>query len=276
MIFTSVNVQPAYGRDTVFITWTVANNYADGDFYVYRSATGVDKSDDWEILNEDTPVQNASFYTDTTFYDKHDFRKWYYRILCVKGANEYDSPIIGMYFEALNKTEYGLLYTMRRREYLRMRQGNGVRVFHCIPTTYGDKAPAYDPVTEKNMAACSINSKYEDPFKTCFQTWSEVANAGPQVLDQLPDGGGFNESQKFSLRLLAFPEPEVGHIIVFPDSDRRFILDGNIQPYLFKGFLPVAYDVEASFLSKSDPRYAFEMPTPLSDPDYPVAFNRAL
>lgn len=253
--------------------------YEDSEFYIYRSPTGIATTSDWTLLNEE-PVVGVNFWTDTTFYDKHDFRKWYYRMLCVRGAEEHDSPIIGMYFEALNKTEYGLLYTIRRREYLRMRQGNGVRVFHCIPTTTGARATSYDLALGKNTDQCgnapALGSNFDQAFRTCFQTWAEIQSVGPQQLDQLGDGGGFNEVQKFELRLLAFPQPEAGHIIVLPDSDQRFIIDGNIQPYLFKGFMPVAYDVQCALLSKSDIRHKLDMPSPLPDPDYPVVFNRAL
>jgi hypothetical protein len=185
-----------------------------------------------------------------------------------------------MYFEALNKTEYGMLYTMRRREYLRMRQGNGVKVFHCIPTISGPKAGTYDALLGKNLVQCandeSLGTQYDQAYRTCFQTWAEIIEAGPQQLDQLADGAGFNETQKFKIRLLAFPQPEPGHVIVLPASDQRFIIDGSIQPFLFKGFLPVAYEAEASYLSKSDPRHRLEMPALLPDPSYPVSFTRAL
>jgi hypothetical protein len=279
VIFSSFNIQPSYGRESVFLTWTIPG-YEDGDIYVYRSPTGIPVADDWELLNENDPVQDVNFYADSTFYDKHDFRKWYYRLLLVHDDQEHDSPIVGMFFEALNKTEYGLLYTMRRREFLRMRQGNGVRVFHCIPSTTGPKAEAYNSISGKNMAQCdnddSLGTLFDQGFRTCFQTWAEISQAGPQQLEQLQDGAGFNEVQKFRIRLLAFPQPEQGHVIVLPASDQRFIVDGEIQPYLFKGFAPVAYDVQASYLSKSDPRHRLEMPTPLPDPDYPVSFTRAL
>lgn len=264
----------------MILTWTLAPGYEDVDIYVYRSPSGVAISDDWELLNENEAVTGDLFYVDNTMYDKHDLRKFHYRLLAVRGDEEYDSPIVGMYFEGLNKTEYGLLYTMRRREYLRMRAGNGVKVLHCIPSASGPLSVAYDPQLGKSLDYCtdseSLGGKYDKYFRSCFQTWAEVSQAGDFNLEQLPDGAGFNETQKFILRLLAFPQPEPGHIIILPASDRRFILDGAIKPYLFKGFMPVAWDVEASYLSKSDIRHQFQIPTLLSDPDYPVRFTRAL
>lgn len=280
MIFTSFNVQPSYGRDSVFLSWTLLPGYSDGKVYVYRSPTGIPVSNDWEMLNENSPVEGVTVFHDGTFYDKHDFRKWYYRLLWVKNSQEYDSPIIGMFSEGLNKTEYGMLYTMRRREYLRMRKGNGVRAFHCVPTTTGKKAPTYDPIMGKNLVHCAegdaLSSNFDQAFRTCFQTWIEVTKIGSQNLEQQSDGSGFKEKQQFELRLLAFPQPEVGHIIILPKSDQRFIVDGSVQPYMFKGYLPVAWDVQVSLLSKSDPRHKLVVPDLLDDPDYPVEFRRTL
>lgn len=280
MIFSSVNLQPTYGRSSVFVTWTLKPGFEAAEVYVYRSPTGLETSDDWELLNENDPVSGDTFFVDDAFYDQHVIRKWHYRLLGEVGNTSYDSPIIGMFFEGLNKTEYGTLYTMRRREYLRMRSGNGVKVFHCIPATNGAKAATYDPYLGKNLIQCgdddALGSNFSQAYRAVFQTWAELENISPYKLDQLPDGGGFQEVQKFNIRLLAFPQPEPGHVIVLPASDSRYIIDGSIKPFLFKGFLPVAWEAEASWLAKSDPRYKLDIPPLLDDPDYPVRFTRAL
>lgn len=279
MIFRSITVQPAYGRNKVVVSWALDPDYEAGDIYVYRSPTGIDKSEDWELLNPDAPVNGVDFYTDLTLSDKNLFRHYHYRLLLDLNGTYYDSPVMGMFSEDFNKTEYGALYTMRRREYLRMRSGNGVRVIHAIPSSNGDKADNYDHEAEKQITACHDDESYGEEFqkgyKNVVQTWAEMLNAGPETNEQT-EGGGYDQKQQFNFRLLAFPKPESGHIIIFPNSDKRFLVENGVQPFLFKGHLPVAYQVPCSLLDRADPRHKIEIPDLLSDPDYPVVYNRAL
>jgi hypothetical protein len=267
--FQSTMVQPAFGNMYCLVTWSVLPQYSDAQFFIYRSPTGVELSDDWIILNEDNPVSGVSFYEDTNFTDTSKFRVYYYRILMEHNGTSYDSPVIGTFSEKLTKSQYGALYKMRRMEFLRMRH-NGVPVYHCVPSTDGDRSFAYSGYTggiagTTCLDAEAFGSWFANGFQTIIQTRAEISAVGPMDLKDDEKGAGIAEIQQFQLRLLGFPVPEVGHIIVLPYSDLRLIIEGGIQPYLFRGFLPVAYDARASQLRKDDPRYKLELPALRAD-----------
>jgi hypothetical protein len=158
-------------------------------------------------------------------------------------------------------------------EFLRMRH-NGVPVFHCIPSTSGEPSAALNPTTSQLagsscLAPDSFGTWFANGFQAIVQTRAELAQIGPMDIKDDPEGMSNKEEQSFKLRLLGFPKPEQGHLIVLPYSDLRLIITGNVQPYEFRGFLPVAYDVEAEQLRKDDDRYAIPLPPPQRDHNYP-------
>lgn len=280
-VFRSVSAQPAYGQNKVVVTWTLDPDYEQGDIYVYRSPTGIATSSDWEILNPDDPVQSGlGFFTDTEMTDNSLFRYWHYRLLLELGSEEHDSEIVGMFSEDFNPTEFGALYTMRRSEYLRMRVGNGIRIFHAIPAFSGDRTASYDTQLEKDLQRCSGGDGYgtgwTPGYPNVIQTYAEMLAAGDEKTTQDPEGIGFTQDQVCRFRLLAFPRPDTGHLIILPQSDVRYVITDTVSPYLFKGHLPVAWEVNASPLKKDDIRYKLEVPDLVPDQEYPVVFNKAL
>lgn len=278
--FQSVLVQPAFGNTSCLVTWSVLPQFTDAQFFIYRSPTGVALSDDWVILNENSPVSGVSFFQDDQLTDRSKFRVYYYRILMEHTSGEYDSPIVGTFSEKLTKSQFGALYKMRRMEFLRMRH-NGVPVYHCIPSVDGERSPAYSNYTggiagTDCLAPEAFGTWFANGFQTIIQTRAELSSVGPMDVKDDGKGAALVETQQFQLRLLGFPVPEVGHIIVLPYSDLRLVIEGNIQPYLFRGFLPVAYDARASQLRKDDPRYKLELPEVRADAPHSAFKNVGL
>lgn len=287
-VFTDIKIQPAYGFEQVLINWTTLPAYADGDVYVYRSQDGVEISDSWELLNGDSPVVANNYFIDTTLDDKNGFRHYYYRLVLYKNEAYYDSPIVGMFSEGLNKTEYGILRYMRKMEYLRMRSRNGVRILHCIPLVSGELSNNTDDVLKSRLGStCKIGDK-DDPqlyegtgifykeFSSVFQTWAEITSISAINVTPLEESVGNKLTQQYKLRLLGFPCPEIGHMLVLPQTDKRLSITDNITPYYFKGYLPVAYDVVAEEIPRTESRYKIPLPQLLNDPVKPVTFDRAL
>jgi hypothetical protein len=287
-VFTDIKVQPAYGFEQSLVNWTLLPAYADGEVYLYRSPDGVEVSDAWVLLNEDNPVINQNFYIDNGLTDKNLQRQYFYRLTLFKDGEYYDSPVIGMYSEGLNKTEYGVLRYMRKNEYLRMRSRNGVRILHCIPTIEGELNNDVDDILQAKLgAACKEGDKdspdmyqgrgiFEKEFSTIFQTWAELSSIGPVSVEYSENSTNNKLTQAYQLRLLGFPKPEVGHMIVLPNTDTRLLVTNNITPYYFKGYLPVAYDVAAEELPKDDSRYSIPLPVLNLDPDKAITVNTAL
>lgn len=267
--FQSVTVQPAFGNMSCMITWSVLPQYSDAQFFIYRSPTGVALSDDWVILNENNPVSGVSFFEDNLLTDQSKFRVYHYRILMEHASGEFDSPIVTTFSEKLTKSQFGALYKMRRMEFLRMRH-NGVPVYHCIPSVDGEKSPAYNHYSGALagvdcLAPEAFGTWFANGFQTIIQTRAEITSVGAMNVKDDEKGAFLAEEQQFQLRLLGFPVPEVGHIIVVPYSDVRLVIEGDIQPFMFRGFLPVAYDAKASQLSKDDARYKLPLPEVRSD-----------
>jgi hypothetical protein len=62
-------------------------------------------------------------------------------------------------------------------------------------------------------------------------------------------------------RIPPFPKPEADMLIILPHSDDRYIISEQATPFEFKGVYPVAYEVQAQLLSRSDPRYKLPIPS---------------
>ena len=287
-VFTDIRVQPAYGFEQALISWTLNPSFDSGHVYIYRSPNGVEVSDEWEILNLDNPVIGTNFFIDNELDDKNFFRHYFYRLVLEFDDQFYDSPVIGMFNEGLNKSEYGVLRYMRKQEYLRMRSRNGVRVLHCIPTIQGTLSDGVDPVLSGRLGTPCKDGDKEDPemyegtnlftkqFSTVSQTWAEIQSVGALTVEQVEDSLNNFLSQQYKLRLLGFPTPEVGHMIVLPNTDKRLLITNNINPFLFKGYLPIAYEVVAEELPRTDSRYKIPLPVLNQDPVRPITVNRAL
>jgi hypothetical protein len=282
-IFTDIKIQPAHGFGQVLVNWTLAEGFKSSKVYVYRSADGVSYSESWEILNENTPVQYINFFVDDTFDDKVSSRDYYYRLVALNNNTYYDSPVIGMFSEGLNKKEYGVLRYMRKQEYLRMRARNGIRILHCIPAISGELAVGTDPILKARVAPPCKDGDKEDPamqqgiglyrkeFSAIVQTWAELTTIGELGVAPREDAPGNRTTQQYVFRMLGFPSPHIGDMIVLPTSDKRFSITNNIKPFLFKGYLPVAYDVMAEEIDINESRYKIPMPQLLDDPKFPTA-----
>ncbi len=286
-VFIDIKLQPAYGFNQILVHWILRPGLAGGKMFIYRSPDGIDQSDSWILLNENNPVTNLSFYIDNSFEDTTKFRHYYYRLVYLYDSKYYDSPIIGMFSEGLNKTEYGILRHMRSTEYLRMRSRNGVRVLHCIPKLEGSFSDSADQVLmARTGVACKIdpespaneegNGLFSKEFSNIVQTWCEIVSVGD--ITATPDEGGAMDriNQVYKLRLLGFPTPEIGHMLVFPNSDKRLNITNNITPFLFKGYLPVAYEVMAEEIPRTESRYKIPMPLVSNDADQPIYIDTAI
>jgi hypothetical protein len=281
-IFTDIRLQPAYGFEQVLVNWTLAEGFKSSKIYIYRSADGVEYSDSWELLNENNPVQYLDFFVDDNFKDKTSSRNYFYRLVALNNNTYYDSPVIGMFNEGLNKKEYGVLRYMRKQEYLRMRARNGVRILHCIPAVNGEYAEGTDSILKARVAPPCKEGDKEDPemqqgvglykkeFSAIVQTWAELVSIGELGAVPREDAPGNRIAQQYAFRMLGFPTPNIGDMIVLPHTDKRFSITNNIRPFLFKGYLPVAYDVVAEEIDRNESRYKIPMPQLLDDPQYPT------
>lgn len=265
--FIDIVVQPSYGDRKVLISWVLARGFRRMKVYVFRAVNN--GAPPWTALTQ-SAVMGQSF-EDNAFYIDNKAQTVYYRLVGVDySGTRYDSPIIGM-FDKLSRAEYGAVYKMLKLEYTRMRSGNGLRVLHYMPLSEGEENPSYDEETGQQLiATCPDDGNYGLPYKGGYgppvQTWAELMQIGPEISIDKPDGKGADTTYNLRARMLAFPKPLTNHLIVHPATDNRYAVGEQVQPYLFKGLIPIAYDVQLRLLARNDPRYKVPVPPQENDP----------
>ena len=268
--FVNVQVQPAYGKRTAFVTWVLQAGFDQGDIYVYRSPNGVS---DWTLLNED-PVRGLNHFEDAVFVVENRIQLTHYRLVLELNGQEYLSPVIGM-LGKLTRNDYAGARLMMSLELQRMRKGNGIQMLLFIPLTTGVPGPGVeDPRTNQqfNVATPSPDAdcygqRFVGGFAKPVSTWVELMDIG--VLDIKEDArdNDNEDEQTLAARVLAFPRPRRDYMLVHVETDNRYVIGGAegqdsgiVKPYYFKGVVPIAYDVKMQLLMRSDPRYRVPIP----------------
>lgn len=234
--------------------------------YVAFSTTGTEGS--WDALNPDAPIPSESgIYGDAALNLNKGTADGFYRLLLTTDSGEdYFSPPVQILGD-LTAREYGAVRALIHQEYTQMRVTNGIPVWHCIPRSHGVLASSTDPDTGKSEGEeCdadddtnSYGLKYQGGFYTPILTWMRVLQHNEGLQDD-PEDFSPEEIMQTSSRLMAFPRPSRGHMIVNPSTDERFLVGDEIKPYRFRGVISVAYNVTLHHLQQSDERYRFEMP----------------
>ena len=265
--FIDIVVQPSHGDRKVLVSWVLAQGFASLKVYVLRSVHN--GAPPWvAISNSAVPGQS---FEDDAFVIDNRMQTVHYRLVGVAADNtRYDSPIVGM-FDKLTRAEYGGVHKMIKMEYTRMRSGNGLRAFHYLPLVEGENNPNYDEETGQHLiATCPDDDSYGLPYLGGYgppvQTWLELMQIGPEINTDKPDGKGADTSYNVRARMLAFPKPMTNHLVIHTPTDNRYAVGEQVQPYLFKGLIPIAYDVQLRLLSRSDNRYKVPVPALRDDP----------
>lgn len=223
----------------------------------------------WKGLSQ-SPAVGQSF-EDDAFIVENRTQQVFYRLVGVDSeGKQHFSPVVGLY-DKLTKREYGAVHKIISSEYRRMRGGNGLPMLHYVPLAEGEPNPAYDPETgQAFIATCPNDGSYGLPYIGGYgpplQTWVELMQLAPEPYAESPAGMGADTTQAIRARMLAYPKPVPGHLLVHTVTDNRYAVSDNTQPYLFKGLVPVAYDVELRLLNRNDPRYGVPVPILRDDP----------
>lgn len=265
--FRNLRAQPFFRDQEVTVAWDTPVECLAGNYYVYRSTTGL--KGDWELLNEYAPVSHGlSHWVDTAKLPAPG-ATLYYRLCYVHtdGA-AHDSEVVEL-FSVLPREQYGLVRQIIWEEFTQLKHGGGLRVAHCIPLASGELASHIDPETLQPFAeACSASDSYGQPFVGGFlppiRAWVKLSQVDIGKEDR-QDGAGVDFKYDVILRMCAFPRPAMGHMIVNPRTDDRWVVGGKIKPYMFRGVVPIAWSVPAVRLCDDDPRHGLPIPTEGND-----------
>lgn len=229
-------------------------------FHVFRSPDG---AGDWVRANTD-PISELEF-RDTNFHFTVRGRIPHYRVLTVlpDGEQIHAHPV-GL-FQKLTKAEYGACHFITKQEFLHIRK-DGIPVLHYIPRTTGEIADGWNEETGQQEKACEdpdrdgFGQKYVGGYREPLATFLRPADNGPIVRTHRDDGTGILDEYKMTCRMLHFPRPEQGHMILHPASDNRYIVTDVVKPYCFRGDYPVAYDVQLELDRRESPVYRVPVP----------------
>ncbi len=263
--FRNIRIFPQHGETTARITWELAPGFLPGEVYAAFSITGVKGS--WTPVNE-LPVASAvGQLDDPALKIDGGHQIGYYSLLLRNDQGDFKSGPIAIHGE-LTAKEYGIARAIIRREFVEMRATNGYPVWHCIPRDFGEPAGNVDPDTHivagLDCAAAPEDQSYGLPFKGGFfepmLTWMRPMAIDRGTIKDAADDTSPEVTDFTDARLMAFPKPQRGHMIVDPTTDRRYLICDEIKPFLLRGILPVAYEVKLEFMPQADPRYQFPMP----------------
>lgn len=269
-VFRNVRIYPDHGSRSAVITWEIEPGVETGDVYVAFSESGTSGS--WHVDNPADPVpSDVGMYLDDALVMNAGTADGYYRLLLstASGNDFFSEPfqILG----DITPREYGIIRGIIHREYTMMRVTNGFPIWHCIPKTHGEPSDSVDPDTGKPMLVCDDDLPPEEqsyglPYKGGYYppilTWMQVLKFNEGLKDD-PKEFSTKEIDKTAVRLMCFPRPRRGHLIVDPATDRRWLVGDEIKPYRFRGVIPIAYNATLEHLKQSDQRYKF--PTPAFD-----------
>jgi hypothetical protein len=266
-IFTNIRIVPTHGFRAATISWELPASEANGQVYVAYSATGASGS--WEVRNPDNPVAAATgFYTDQQLVINSGAEVGYYQLLLTRNGTDTFSEKVGI-FHDLDRKEYGVIHRIVQREFLEMRAASGFPVYHCIPRTTGVVSPQVDPDTgvvsgmECPTVApdnATFNMPYVGGFYPPVLTWMRTISIQKDTFDENPNNTSSAQIDVTKVKLLPWPKPLRNHMFVDPATDRRWIVRGNVTPFMYRGIYPIGFEVDLYFLPQSDPRYRFEVP----------------
>ncbi len=266
-MFRNIRILPTHGYRAATISWELPASEAAGQVYVAFSPTGLDET--WVVRNADTPVAAATgFYVDTALVMNNSAEIGYYKLLLVRNAVDTFSVPVGI-FHDLERREYGAIHQSIRRDYLEMRSASGFPVYHCIPRDQGELSANVDPDTGQPQGIecpgvdpdeASFGLKYKGGFFPPVLTWTRVISVRKDSFGDNPHNLSSEETDITKVRLLPWPKPSRGHMLVDPTTDRRWIVNGDVSSFLYRGIYPLAFEADLTALRQSDPRYRFVVP----------------
>jgi hypothetical protein len=263
-VFNNIRVYPDHGIRRATLTWAMAPGTPAGLVYVAKSETGTKP---WVPLNPNAPVPSASgMFVDDGLVINSGSGEVFYRLMLTAAGQDYFSESIGIYGD-LTRKEYGMVRAIIHREFMEMRATNGYPVFHCIPLSSGEVTANYDPDTGE-MAGIECDDNPDNGFGTQFVggfcppvlTWVRALQMQRGSIKDAESDLGSRETDVTDVRLMAFPRPARGHMIVDPASGRRYLIGDEIKPFYLRGAYPVAYEAQLEFLTQNDVRYKVPMP----------------
>lgn len=264
--FRDVAIFPSYSKGVAVVSWVVAPELKDAEFYVYRKQDG---GDEWKLLSEEPTY--GTIFADNTFYIPNKTDVPYYKILALLGDEEWESPDVAL-FAHTDRRAFGIAQNIIRATYLQARQ-DGIPVLYYPAIRNGDISTSVDDLTgERQKATCpkgngdedgeddesDYNTYYKGGYHRPFLTF--IRFMGPKAQRKnILDEGVFDESVQ-QAKFLAFPPVRTGDMVVDVATDRRWFVGSSIQASLVKSIIPVSYSASLTLQAHNHPCYSVPIP----------------
>lgn len=255
--FVNVWCQPSHGKRRTLVEWILEPGYEDHGVVVARSDNGTAP---WTVLNPGSPVPAPGSYEDEEFVVDGRVRVVHYQLglMSPSGDMVAKSPSVNL-LEALGKSRYGAARYQIRQEVRQMRAGDGSLMWHFQPLAGQYPGGAKNETGQTVGVECPRDGL--DGFGPPVKTYVKIGTPVRTSMQDDPEGMGMTEEVVFQARMLAFPKPWRGHVLVDPYSDDRYVVGPVVEAYRMWGVVAVAYAAQLSLLNRDDERYRLKVPS---------------
>lgn len=270
MLFSAFHVLPSYGPRETVVEWERAQG-STGNVYIARSETGVNGS--WVVLNNGAPMTGLSGQITDTHQALDVFSIFYYRGVVDPGdgsapATWPKGPSVTA-FDTLARHEYFIVREILRREYLSMRgpAGQGIPAFHLVARQSGPQAANTDIETGQRLGPtcrddpdAGYGKIWKGGYFPPVQTWVRMLQMDGEDPKYRNDAKGADPDGAVKFRFLAFPKVDEGHVIILPESDRRYTVLPPVERFFFRGIAPIAWEAKCAIIDRDDDRHKIPVP----------------
>ena len=259
---TKIFLQPNFKTGHI-ITWEIDPTFAEPSPWTFT------------LEVSETPTFSEVFYsvsdTDVCWLVDKSGKKqnwdyaWYHRVVLTTADNEkFVSPTIMLGGNKMMKHQYATAAETIRKDLLMMTRYTGQKVWLLKRKIYADKVVALvDPVSGVPLAdstkeyGTGLKDGYHAPIPFIVQNM-ETNNT--KKLNA--EGNGIDEYQIKRLRMVGFPFVSPRDIIVFPELDARYIVQGESKYTVFPGTnVVIVQSHTCGLLPNTDTSYQISIPS---------------
>jgi len=252
-IFKNIFVFPSYGKKEAIIKWVVDPEYLEGNFVIQKSTNGITN---FKTIGSGRGITE---FIDIEFLVPNKLEQTHYRIILQYNKNKYESNPIGI-FNKLHRHEFGLVARMLKLEHERMYNcRNGIKAVILKKKAYGEPCPSCNfqnnnsQLVGASVCPTCYGTGITGGFDPAIYTYLEVLNIDKDI-QASQEGMGATDKVQAAFQILAYPELRKGDLLINPETDQRYLIE-KVTPKLFKGIIPITYQVVGFLLRRNDIRY---------------------